>query len=100
MTKPTRQEIHSLYRSYIRIIREWPEDKVRPTRGMKQILEKRVEEQFRTSNPGETLDLEVARKELNALECLLDNTFKDKVFLLKYSSEDRLVVLINLFFPL
>lgn len=79
MSKPSRQEIHSLYRSYIRIVREWPEDKVRPNRGMKQILEKRVEETFRTSNPTKALDLEVARKELAALESLLENTFKDKV---------------------
>lgn len=79
MTKPTRQEIHSLYRSYIRIVREWPDDKVRPNRGMKQILAKRVEEQFRAPHAQESLDLEAARKELEALECLLDNTFKDKV---------------------
>lgn len=78
MSKPSRQEIHSLYRSYLRIVREWPEDKVRPNRGMKQILEKRVEETFRTTNPTKELDLEVARKELAALESLLDNTFKEK----------------------
>lgn len=81
MSKPTRQEIHSLYKSYLRIVREWPEDKVRPNRGMKQILAKRVEEQFRTPKATESLDLEEARKELDALESLLDNTFKDKVIL-------------------
>jgi ribosome-binding protein aMBF1 (putative translation factor) len=81
MSKPTRQEVHSLYRSYLRIVREWPEDKVRPNRGMKQILAKRVEEQFKTPKATESLDLEEARKELDALESLLDNTFKDKVIL-------------------
>jgi hypothetical protein len=78
MSTPTRQEIISLYRSYMRIVREWPSDKVRPNRGMKQILEKRVEETFRASNP-ESINMEKARKELDALESLLDNKFKDKV---------------------
>lgn len=82
MSKPSRQEIHSLYRSYLRIVREWPEDKVRPNRGMKQILEKRVEETFRTTDPTKEINLEVARKELAALESLLDNTFKNKVLFL------------------
>lgn len=77
MSKPSRQEIHSLYRSYIRIVREWPEDKVRHNRGMKQILAKKVEETFRT--PNAVIDLNIARKELQSLEFLLDNTFKDKV---------------------
>jgi hypothetical protein len=79
MSTPTRQEILSLYRSYMRIVKEWPSDKVRPNRGMKQILEKRVEETFRASNP-ESINIENARKELDALESLLDNKFKDKVF--------------------
>ncbi|CAO3641132.1 unnamed protein product [Mucor fragilis] len=77
MSAPTRQEIHSLYRSYLRIVREWPSDKIRPNRGMKQILAQRVEETFRAPNT-ETIDIEKARKELDALECLLDNTFKEK----------------------
>lgn len=78
MSAPTRQEIHSLYRSYLRIVREWPSDKIRPNRGMKQILAQRVEETFRAPNT-EAIDIEKARKELDALECLLDNTFKEKV---------------------
>ncbi|KAG1121564.1 hypothetical protein G6F42_012309 [Rhizopus arrhizus] len=80
MTAPTRQEIHSLYRSYLRIVREWPSDKIRPNRGMKQILAKRVEETFRAPNT-ETIDIEKAHKELDALESLLDNTFKEKCHL-------------------
>lgn len=76
-TKPTQKEIHSLYRSYLRIVREWPVDKIRLHRGMKQKLAKRVEETFRHGQ--ETIDLEVQRKELEALEALLDNTFKNKV---------------------
>jgi hypothetical protein len=78
MSAPTRQEIYSLYRSYLRIVREWPEDKIRPNRGMKQILTKRVEETFRVPNT-ETIDIEKAHKELDALESLLDNKFKEKV---------------------
>lgn len=78
MSAARKQEICSLYRSYLRIVREWPLDKVRPNRGMKQILEKRVEEQFRTAKV-DSINLEHARKELEALESLLDNTFKEKV---------------------
>ncbi|GAA5810778.1 hypothetical protein MFLAVUS_004204 [Mucor flavus] len=78
MSKATQQEIHSLYRSYLRIVKEWPEDKIRLNRGMKQILSKKVEETFRTGQGKDTLDLNKQRKELEALEFLLDNKFKDK----------------------
>ncbi|OBZ84849.1 hypothetical protein A0J61_07101 [Choanephora cucurbitarum] len=76
MSTPARQEIIALYRSYMRIVRDWPEDKVRPNRGMKQVLEKRVEETFRTAHPD--IHLEKAKKELESLELLLENTFKEK----------------------
>ncbi|CAO3655275.1 unnamed protein product [Mucor hiemalis] len=56
MSKPSRQEIHSLYRFIYELL------------GNGQ----------RISNPTKALDLEVARKELAALESLLENTFKDK----------------------
>lgn len=79
MSKATQQEIRSLYRSYLRIVKEWPEDKIRLNRGMKQILSKKVEETFRTGQGKDTLDLNKQRKELEALEFLLDNKFKDKV---------------------
>ncbi|KAI8362765.1 NADH ubiquinone oxidoreductase subunit NDUFA12-domain-containing protein [Blakeslea trispora] len=75
-TTASKQEILALYRSYMRIVRDWPEDKVRPNRGMKQVLEKRVEETFRTAHPD--IHLEKAKKELESLESLLDNTFKEK----------------------
>ncbi|KAI8084258.1 NADH ubiquinone oxidoreductase subunit NDUFA12-domain-containing protein [Gilbertella persicaria] len=64
-------------KSYMRIVNEWPVDKVRPTRGMKQVLEKRVEEAFRAPSV-EFMNLEKAHQELKALESLLDNTFKEK----------------------
>lgn len=79
MSKATQQEIRSLYRSYLRIVKEWPEDKIRLNRGMKQILSKRVEETFRTGQEKDTLDLSKQHRELEALEFLLDNKFKDKV---------------------
>ncbi|CAO3682310.1 hypothetical protein CU097_006467 [Rhizopus azygosporus] len=72
---PTRQEILSLYRSYLRIVREWPEDKVRPNRGMKQVLAKKVEEQFRSSS---NIDYDKSVQEMKALDYLLDNRFKEK----------------------
>lgn len=74
---PTRQEILSLYRSYLRIVREWPEDKVRPNRGMKQVLAKKVEEQFRSSS---NIDYDKSVQEMKALDYLLDNRFKEKVY--------------------
>lgn len=77
MSKPSRQEIHSLYRSYLRIVQEWPQDKLRPNRGMKQILAKKVKETFR--KPHADIQVDKTRQELIALEALLENTFKDKV---------------------
>ncbi|KAG2205988.1 hypothetical protein INT47_005306 [Mucor saturninus] len=77
MSKPSQQEIHSLYRSYLRIVQEWPQDKLRPNRGMKQILAKKVKETFR--QPHADINVDKARGEIKALEALLDNTFKNKV---------------------
>lgn len=76
MSKPTQREVLSLYRSYLRIIKEWPEDKIRPNRGMKQVLAKKVQEQFRSP---QTLDYYKAKEEMKALDYLLDNKFQEKV---------------------
>ncbi|KAG0745045.1 hypothetical protein G6F57_009388 [Rhizopus arrhizus] len=62
--------------SYLRIIKEWPEDKIRPNRGMKQVLAKKVQEQFRSP---QTLDYYKAKEEMKALDYLLDNKFQEKV---------------------
>ncbi|KAI8876248.1 hypothetical protein K501DRAFT_135548, partial [Backusella circina FSU 941] len=72
----TRQEICTLYRSYLRLVKEWPNDKVRQNRGMKQILAKRIEETFR--NEQQQVHLATAREELASLQKLLDNEFKEK----------------------
>lgn len=81
MSQPARQEIHALYRNYLRLVHDWPADKVRPNRDMKQILTTRVEETFRKplQNETEAFDLVEAKKQLDALERLLDNEFKQKV---------------------
>jgi hypothetical protein len=81
MSQPARQEIHALYRNYLRLVHDWPADKVRPNRDMKQILTTRVEETFRKplQNDAEAFDLAEAKKQLDALERLLDNEFKQKV---------------------
>ncbi|ORE19276.1 NDUFA12-domain-containing protein [Rhizopus microsporus] len=63
------------FESYLRIVREWPEDKVRPNRGMKQVLAKKVEEQFRSSS---NIDYDKSVQEMKALDYLLDNRFKEK----------------------
>ncbi|KAI8333517.1 hypothetical protein BC941DRAFT_433683 [Chlamydoabsidia padenii] len=80
MSQPARQEIQTLYRSYLRLVHDWPADKVRPNRDMKQILTTRVEETFRKQlqNDNESFDLAEAKKQLDALERLLDNEFKEK----------------------
>ncbi|KAI9314521.1 hypothetical protein BX666DRAFT_1879563 [Dichotomocladium elegans] len=75
-----RAEIHALYRRYLRLVRDWPADKVRPKRDMKQVLSQRVEETFRRplQNEHEPFDMIDAKKQLEALEKLLDNEFKNK----------------------
>ncbi|CAO3629592.1 unnamed protein product [Cunninghamella blakesleeana] len=80
MSQVARKEVQNLYRSYLRLIRDWPADKVRPNRDMKQILTTRVEETFRKplQNENEPFDIEEAKKQLDALERLLDNEFKQK----------------------
>lgn len=74
-------EVHALYRKYLRLVRDWPADKVRPHKDMKKTLEKRVEESFRLplQNANEPFNLTEATKQYNALEQLLNNDFKNKV---------------------
>ncbi|KAI8390919.1 uncharacterized protein BYT42DRAFT_542563 [Radiomyces spectabilis] len=88
MSQIPRQEIHALYRSYLRLVRDWPADKVRPNRDMKQMLAKRVEETFRQPLQSETevFNIDKAKKQLDALERLLDNEFK-----LKYPLSDKIL---------
>jgi len=71
-------EIQPLYRSFLKVIQKWPIDKVRPNRDLKQVLSTRIEETFRNQ---ETLNVAQAKKELVALEKLLNNEFKEKVLL-------------------
>ncbi|KAI8137363.1 hypothetical protein BJV82DRAFT_635600 [Fennellomyces sp. T-0311] len=76
----TRAEIHALYRNYLRLVRDWPADKVRPRRDMKQVLAQRVEETFRRPLEDDNVPLNMteAKQELEALEKLLNNEFKNK----------------------
>ncbi|KAI7880928.1 hypothetical protein K492DRAFT_207204 [Lichtheimia hyalospora FSU 10163] len=80
MSTPARAEIHALYRNYLRLVRDWPADKVRPRRDMKQMLAQRVEETFRRplENEHEPFDIKDAQQQLVALEKLLNNDFKNK----------------------
>lgn len=83
-----RHEIQALYRSYLRLVRDWPADKVRPERDMKQVLAQRVEETFRRplENEHEPFDVASAKRQLVALEKLLNNEFKNKVLFSKRRS--------------
>ncbi|CAM0134945.1 hypothetical protein VKS41_000481 [Umbelopsis sp. WA50703] len=80
-----RNEIQSLYRSYLRLISEWPVDRVRPNRDMKKVLTARVQEMFRQTDNAQ-IDIQEARQQLNALERLLSNEFKEK-----YPLSDKIV---------
>lgn len=78
----TRNELQSLYRSYLRLIADWPTDRVRPNRDMKKVLTARVQEMFRQKDNAQ-VDIEEARRQLDALERLLANEFKEKVNILE-----------------
>lgn len=79
MSGATRQEVQSLYRSYLRLIADWPADLVRPNRDMKKVLTARVQEMFRQTDHAQ-VDVAEARRQLDALERLLANEFKEKVY--------------------
>ncbi|CAG8443956.1 12150_t:CDS:2 [Funneliformis caledonium] len=83
MSTSTKAEILSLYRGFLRIIENWPNDLLRPNRNLKQVLHLRVTEGFRQNivvkdqNIYNDLVLH-AEKELNALRRLEENEFKEK----------------------
>jgi hypothetical protein len=80
MSQAARQEIQTLYRNYLRLVQEWPVDKARPNKDMKQFLTIRVEETFRQPlQDGATLDIAQVKKQYDALERLVANEFKQKV---------------------
>ncbi|KAI7848486.1 hypothetical protein BDC45DRAFT_574841 [Circinella umbellata] len=75
-----RAEIHTLYRNYLKLVRDWPADKVRPNRDMKQVLTQRVEETFRRPLEDDSVpfNFKDAQNQLEALEKLLHNEYKNK----------------------
>jgi hypothetical protein len=80
MSQAARQEVQTLYRNHLRLLKEWPADKARPNKDMKQHLTIRVEETFRQPlQDGTTLDIAQVKKQYNALERLLANEFNQKV---------------------
>ncbi|RHZ81239.1 hypothetical protein Glove_122g104 [Diversispora epigaea] len=87
---PTREEVFSLYRSFLRVIERWPTDYLRPNRNLKHVLNLRVAEGFRQNivvkdaNDFNTLFFG-ANSELEALRSLVDNEFKEK-----YPLSDRM----------
>ncbi|KAG0237698.1 hypothetical protein B0O80DRAFT_501813 [Mortierella sp. GBAus27b] len=72
----------SLYRSYLRVIHQWPADPIRPTRNLKTALRSQVSESFRSPITGTTSDLTTriqdAQVQLEALQRLTRNEFKQK----------------------
>lgn len=81
-----RPQVLSLYREYLKLVRDWPADKVRPSRDMKQVLAQRVEETFRRplQNEHESFDIADAQRQLEALKKILNNDFKSEVNLRRY----------------
>ncbi|KAI9284363.1 hypothetical protein BC943DRAFT_361377 [Umbelopsis sp. AD052] len=86
MSGAARNEVQSLYRSYLRLIADWPADLVRPNRDMKKVLTARVQEMFRQTDNSAQVDVAEARRQLEALERLLANDFKEK-----YPLSDKIV---------
>lgn len=79
-TSAVRAEVQALYRAYLRVVNQWPEDKLRPTRDMKHVLQTRVEETFRKPLQSEgELDMAAAKMQLDALTRLVNNEFKNQV---------------------
>ncbi|KAI7901117.1 uncharacterized protein BX663DRAFT_514992 [Cokeromyces recurvatus] len=73
------KEIQTLYRSFLKVMQKWPVDKVRPKRDLKQIMSNRIEETFRKPLLNkDQLDMTQAKRELAALERLLNNEFKER----------------------
>lgn len=82
---PTREEVLTLYRSFLRIIEGWPTDYLRPNRNLKHVLHLRVTEGFSQNMVAEDAKglnalFSAANLELDALRRLADNEFKEKVF--------------------
>ncbi|KAG2189327.1 hypothetical protein INT44_004469 [Umbelopsis vinacea] len=91
MSGAARNEVQSLYRSYLRLIADWPADLVRPNRDMKKVLTARVQEMFRQTDNSAQVDVAEARRQLEALERLLANDFKEKVKTYTYPLSDKIV---------
>ncbi|CAB4384363.1 unnamed protein product [Rhizophagus irregularis] len=83
MPTSSKAEILSLYRGFLRIIENWPNDYLRPNRNLKHVLYLRVTEGFRQNTVVKSPHIynglvSNAEKELNALRVLEENEFKEK----------------------
>lgn len=82
---PSAKTVLSLYRSYLRVINQWPADPIRPTRNLKTALRSQVSESFRSPITGTNTDAFASRVhdaqiQLEALQRLTRNEFKQKVW--------------------
>ncbi|KAG0365274.1 hypothetical protein BC939DRAFT_268298 [Gamsiella multidivaricata] len=80
---PSARTVVNLYRSYLRVINQWPADPIRPTRNMKTALRSQVTESFRSPITGANNDtlasrIADARVQLEALQKITRNEFKQK----------------------
>lgn len=96
-----RPQVLALYREYLKLVRDWPADKVRPSRDMKQVLAQRVEETFRRplQNEHEPFDIADAQRQLEALKKILNNEFKSEVNPLDMFLSFFLTMILNYIFP-
>ncbi|KAG0057613.1 hypothetical protein BGZ83_006986 [Gryganskiella cystojenkinii] len=81
MASPSTASVSRLYRSYLRVIADWPADPIRPTRNMKTALRSQVTSTFRAPiESSETLATRIAdaQVQLEALQRITGNEFKKK----------------------
>ncbi|KAK9752046.1 hypothetical protein K7432_018071 [Basidiobolus ranarum] len=81
MNPQQRQEVVSLYRTFLRLAAKWPADPIRPTRNFRTSLHTRLVEDFRKPLNASTeaeveATLQETRSQLEALKKVLGNDYK------------------------
>ncbi|KAG0295751.1 hypothetical protein BGZ98_001241 [Dissophora globulifera] len=72
---PSSKAVVGLYRSYLRVISQWPADPIRPTRNMKTALRSQVTDAFRAPVATNELPARIqdAERQLAALQQITHN---------------------------
>ncbi|CAG8533072.1 1785_t:CDS:2 [Paraglomus brasilianum] len=83
MSIQSRQEILHLYRHFLRTLKLWPPDDLRPNRSLRNVLYGQIREEFRKNLNVEDPEIsrklmEEAKMEYIALQKLVGNEYKEK----------------------